>query len=290
VTAWPLWIAKETGALQKYNIDADVILTDSGRTVPGVLNGQTPMSFMDGNDIFSPNVQGADLVAVMVTGNKPTDMIVGGRSTTDPQQLVGKAVGVNALTDETTAEMRYALDKGFKLAPDSVRIVSIGDESLRIAALASDQVQATVIDASEKDQVIAQGFHPLYNFLEGDLPWNKNVLMTTKKFASENPKKVECLLMAMLEAGATFKSDEQKSVDIASKYSEGMDRPSLETTWKTYATVYPDLPTVDPKGFALQQQLNTDPGAKSLDLNTLVDNSYLQHLKDAGFLDTLPHS
>jgi ABC-type nitrate/sulfonate/bicarbonate transport system substrate-binding protein len=111
--------------------------------------------------------------------------------------------------------------------------------------------------------------------------------MTTKSYVASHPKVVECTLMALLEATSYFKKNEQGSVDIAAKYSAGMDRPSLETTWQTYAPVFPDFPTVDPAGFALEQTLNTDPGAKNLKLDDLVDNSTLQKLKDEGFLDML---
>jgi ABC-type nitrate/sulfonate/bicarbonate transport system substrate-binding protein len=265
-----------------------LVFVESGRTVPGVLSKDTPIVSTDGSLIFSPNAEGADLVAVGATGSTPTDMVVGGRDISDPAQLKGKIGGVNALTDETTALMKYALEEQFGLTPDQdVRIISVGGESVRIAALAADRVQATIVDRSLKDQMLDEGFHILYDYTTGDLPWNKNVILTTRSYAQENPKVVECFLMALTEATHFYKTNKDGSVDIAFKYSEGMDKETLGTLWDIYAPDYPDLPSVGTEGFTLMQELNSDPRAQEIDLNTLVDTSYVDKLESSGFVESL---
>jgi hypothetical protein len=93
--------------------------------------------------------------------------------------------------------------------------------------------------------------------------------------------------MALTEAIHFYKTDSAGSVDIAFKYSEGMDKETLQTLWDIYAPDFPDLPEVSAGGFALMQELNTDPRAQEIDLNTLVDTSYLETIESSGFVESL---
>jgi hypothetical protein len=66
-----------------------------------------------------------------------------------------------------------------------------------------------------------------------------------------------------------------------------MDKETLGTLWDIYAPGFPDLPSVGTEGFTLMQELNSDPRAQEIDLNTLVDTSYVDKLESSGFVESL---
>jgi NitT/TauT family transport system substrate-binding protein len=290
-TQWPVWIAKEIGAFDKYNIDAELIFAEGTRAATSVISGTAQYGSFAGEGILLPVAEGADLVAIMSTGDRPTDMIVGGRDIDSPEDLRGQVVGTNTRFGETDLLMRYALEK-MGLEPDSdVQVVVTGGESVRIGALAGDQVQATIVDAGLRQEMIDQGFHILFDFTgpEGDLKLIKNVIGTLGSTVDADPVATECVVKALLEAVAYWKTDKAGSVDIAAKYSGDMRRDALEILWDTYAESFPQVPTIPVEGFEILQEVLgvENPAVNEIDLESIIDNSFVETLDQNGFIDSL---
>lgn len=281
-SVWPIWIAKERGFLDKYGINGTLVFAEGARVLSGVISKATPISFVSGADILDPVSQGADIVAIMASGSTPTDMIVGGKGITKPEDLKGKIAGANELGGESDSLIRLGLES-MGLVPDvDTRVVSVGGESTRIAALQAGQVQATLVDVGLRKEMADAGFTTLYDFTTGDYKLLKGTLITTKSYAAENPEVVQCVVNALVDAVRYYKANKTESVDAAAVYSGDMNRTSLETLWDIYAPNIPDSPTVDTEALTNLQDLSDEPKIKEVDVTTVIDNSFVENvsLKD----------
>lgn len=273
---WPLWVAKEQGILEKYGITGELVFIEGSRVIAGIVGQSTPIGMAAGTDILGPVAEGADLLAIAATLSTPTDTISVTKDINSAEDLKGKVAGANELGGEADALLRLGLTK-LGLVPDTdVRIVSVGGESTRIAALKSDQIQATIVDVGLRDQMLAQGFKELYDFTTGDIKMLKNALLSTKSYVQANRGTVQCVVNALVEGIAFYKANKKESVDAAAKYSGDMSRESLETLWDIYATKLPAKPLVEEDALKNSQTLSDDPKVLAIDVATVIDNSFVE--------------
>lgn len=273
---WPLWIAKEEGILDKYGINANLIFIEGNRVVGAVISKQAPIVTIAGTDILPPVAQGAKLKAFVATMAIPTDIIVGGEGITQGSDLKGKVAGANELGGESDSLLRLGLER-LGLTPDQdVRVVAVGGESTRIAALKSGQVQATIVDVGLQQQMADQGFTTLFDLTTGDVKMLKNAIVTSEAYLAENPDVVQCFTNAIVEAIAFEKAHKTESVDAAAKYSGDSSRADLEKLWDIYSTKIPSNPIVEPDALKEAQSLSDDEKVRAIDVNTVIDNSFVE--------------
>jgi ABC-type nitrate/sulfonate/bicarbonate transport system substrate-binding protein len=273
---WPLWVAKEQGILAKYGITGELVFIEGSRVIAGIVGQSTPIGMAAGTDILGPVAEGADILAIAATLSTPTDTISVTKDINSAADLKGKVAGANELGGEADALLRLGLAK-LGLVPDvDVRIVSVGGESTRIAALKSDQVQATIVDVGLRDEMLAQGFKELYDFTEGEIKMLKNALLSTKSYVTANPGTIQCVVNALVEGIAFYKANKAESVDAAAKYSGDMSRESLEKLWDIYATKLPAKPLVEADALKNAQGLSADPKVLAIDVATVIDNSFVE--------------
>lgn len=282
-----MWIAEDQGIFDKYGVDAELINAEGARILSGVISESTPIAFSSAADLLDPVVEGADLIAIYSFENgTPTDMIVGGEGITSAADLEGGVAGANELGGESDSLVRLGL-KELGLEPDvDTRVVSVGGESTRIAALAAGQVDATLVDAGLRSEMEEQGFNILYDFTEGDFTIAKSEVITTKSYAAENPETVQCVVNALVEALEFWKENKTETVDTAAKFSGDMDREALEGLYDLYVPKLPDLPLVDAEALEAHKELRLalggNPAIADIDISTIIDNSFVENaeLKD----------
>jgi NitT/TauT family transport system substrate-binding protein len=282
-SVWPMWIAEEQGLFDKYGLDATLINAEGARILSGVISKSTPIAFASGADILDPIAEGADIVAIYAfEDGTPTDMIVGGEGITKAEDLRGKIAGANELGGESDSLVRLGL-RELGLEPDvDTRVVSVGGESTRIAALAAGQVQATLVDAGLRNQMEEQGFNILYDFTESDFELLKSAVITTRSYAQDNPEIVQCTVNALVEALEFWKTNKEETVATAVKFSGDMDQADVEGLYDLYVDTLPDQPTVNADALAAHQELSEEQRIKDIDVTTVIDNSFVENaqLKD----------
>lgn len=284
----PLWVAKEIGAFERYGIDADLIFVEGGqRTAVGLLSGATQFSFFGGAEFLSPFAEGADIVALASMGDRLTDVIIGGEGIATPEDLEDGAVAANQPGGETDLATRYALEQ-IGLVPDqNVRVLAVGGESTRVAALLGGSVQAAIMDFRFIPEMEAQGFTTLFSFLDSDLPYQKEMMVTTGSYLEANRGTVEAVVKALLEGIRYYQEHREEAISIAATYEATTDLGPLALAYDELAPKFPFPPRVTDEGFETVQGWSEDPAVKELDVTTLYDNSVIDDLEDSGFITDL---
>jgi NitT/TauT family transport system substrate-binding protein len=283
-SAWPLWVAKEIGAFEKYGIDAKLTFVEGGnKSAAGLISGQIQFGLVAGSNVLESNAAGADIVGLMSLAQRLTDTIVGGKGVSTANDLKGGAVASNEPGGEADYATRYAMEQ-LGLKPDvDVQVRQVGGETTRVAALVSGSVKAAFMDISLVPDMEKQGFKVLYNFLDGNLAFAKTAFATTRAYLTKNPSIVEAAVKAMLEGVAYEKNHKEETLKIAGKYSDTQNVQAFAYQYDVYAKALPYVPKVVADGYKTIQGWAKDAKVKALDPTKQYDNSILEKLEKEGF-------
>src|SRR5574342_890265 len=132
----PIWVIDERRLLQKQGVQPEIIAINASPTVlQALLADEIDAASISVTTLVSSRLQGAD--TVMIVGVVPTfvDHIVSLGSMTKVEQLKGRTAGVNRLGTTSDLGLRLALSK-LGIEPDKdVKIVPVGLDAERLAAL-----------------------------------------------------------------------------------------------------------------------------------------------------------
>jgi NitT/TauT family transport system substrate-binding protein len=148
-TSLPAQIAKNLGFYEKYKLDAELVVVNSGPAgVAALLGGSLDFVEPPTDQIIANQIKGTDLKVVV--GNEVKNffnLVVSNKvklSATDPiRDLKGQRIGVNAL-GASTHLMMNALLKGAGLTPDDVNYVAVGSTNTALASWQADRVDAVL--------------------------------------------------------------------------------------------------------------------------------------------------
>jgi ABC-type nitrate/sulfonate/bicarbonate transport system substrate-binding protein len=117
-----------------------------------------------------------------------------------------------------------------------------------------------------------------------------SALVTTLNFARSQPEVMERFVRAFVEAIALGKRDKSLAKKIYAKYLRLNDENLLDLNYKVYLLgSIPKIPTfpVDALKNVISDLAEENPKAKELNLDDVLDNSFIQRQVENGFIDRL---
>jgi NitT/TauT family transport system substrate-binding protein len=153
----PYVIPQRLGFYREEGLDIDVIVTRGTVTTQVVVSGA--VDYSNGGSIPAI-LGGARLKILQVSTDKPSQYLVASPKITDMKQLKGKTVAISDTSGNSTLLFRELLSKN-GVAADSVQMRALGEPSVRLGALMSGAVDATMITIGMARQAQAGGFRIL---------------------------------------------------------------------------------------------------------------------------------
>ena len=131
--------------------------------------------------------------------------------------LKGARIGTATVAGGPTQYTRYLL-RSVGIDPSEVKLLPVGFGSARMAALKANQVDVTIGDPPEADQIELEGFGELYIDPAHEVPIFKEfpytVAVVTPELASANPDLVRRLVQTLGQANDLFSTNFGQVVDI----------------------------------------------------------------------------
>jgi ABC-type nitrate/sulfonate/bicarbonate transport system substrate-binding protein len=156
-TLLPYLISQRLGFYKEEGLDVDVIVTRGTVTTQVVVSGA--VDFSNGGSIPAM-LGGARIKILLINTDKPAQHLVTSAKITDIKQLVGKTIAVSDASGNSTLILRELLAKN-TVGLDSVQMRALGEQSLRLGALMSGAVDATLLSYGAAQQAQAKGFRIL---------------------------------------------------------------------------------------------------------------------------------
>jgi ABC-type nitrate/sulfonate/bicarbonate transport system substrate-binding protein len=284
------WIAREAGIFRKNNLDFDLVLMRSAATATAALvAGEAEAGLVGGIGIVSAYVQGAqDFIVVGAVKNILTHSIVAKPEIKRPEELKGKRIGVNRIGSNNHYFAIQVLQRiGLDPAKDVI-FRQTGGDTADLLALLNGSVDASAM-LTYGQNAVAQGFHYLVYGPDLRIPYAAAAFATRRSVLARRPQVIGQFMRSMAEASRVFHQDRELTFKVLTKYLRVTDRKILETSYNNEVKAME--PRLDIRPEALQAILDeiavSDPRAKKVQPQQLIDRRYLDDMEKSGFFDAL---
>jgi ABC-type nitrate/sulfonate/bicarbonate transport system substrate-binding protein len=138
-------------------------------------------------------------------------------------------------------------------------------------------------------QAIAKGYHYVVYGPDLKIPYAATAFVTKRSVIAKRPQVIGNFMRAMAETSKLVHSDREFFYKVLGKYLRLTDRSVLEAAYN--AEIKALEPRLAIKLDSLQATLDelgaTDPRAKTIKPQELVDSRYLDDMNKSGFMDQL---
>jgi len=280
----PAWIAQDRHFFEKYGLNVTILNFQGGaRTVAAMAAGDVPIALIAASDIVNARTRGVPLEMIGGLINRfPYDFVVA-KSITSVDQLKGSKGAISGFGGSSEFAVRFALGK---LGVDSqdVTLLQTGDESSRLAALSTGQIQFTVLTAGLDLVAFDMGYKPLMNLYTLDQPYQHTGIAVNTTWAKAHTDTVNAFLKGIVAANVYIKNPLNIAAALALIHThlpikEEHLKRGFELYRDRFYSVYP-LVTVPGMEFVLKVKKVDQPATD------FYDNGYVQALQNANFAAT----
>jgi NitT/TauT family transport system substrate-binding protein len=285
-----VWTAKEMGFYAKHGLDADlVLLVGAPLAVTALVSGETPIVHAGASAVVTSNLQGSGAVLVAGGANRFPYVLFVTDEIRRVEDLRGKKFGVSRIGGADNAAALTVLNR-FGIKETEVTYVQAGSIPSRLAAMQTNALQATLLQAPETLRAKEIGLRPMLDFTKLDVEWQLNGVATTRDYIKRKPDTVRGFLRAYVEASHYNLSNPKGAQKVLQKYLAIKDQKSVEEAYHqivaklTQKVPYPTEPGIQ---LYLDQLKAKNPKAAQAKPSDFTDISFLKEMEASGFIDKL---
>jgi len=276
-----VWMAKETGAFEKYGIQADIILITSGPVaVQALLGGDLQAVSAASNAVINAILNGAPIVAVAGTANRPYHRLFVQPEINRLEDLRGKTLGVTRFGSITDNLTRILLRKNG--LDGAVNIRQMGG-TIEVAAAFQNGLIAGAVTSDLRVTPPSQA-KILVRLIDMGIPYSMNMIAVQREYYRRNPLAVEGIMRAYIDGIAFMNRQKERALKIIAKYSRLTDPKMIEQHYSDSVTYLDHIPRAEPEAV---QTILEFMGKRDVAAETLQDNSIIEKLGREGFFDKL---
>ena len=202
-----------------------------------------------------------------------------------PEGLQGKKVGVSRFGAATDFALRYALRRWGLEPGRDVTILQIGGVPEILGAIEARSIDAGVLASPSTLRAKKAGLRELVDMGTLGIEYPGSCIVTTKRFLKENRQVVKEFLQAFLEGVQKTVADQAFAGRVITKYTRVTDPEVIAVTYQDFARYVQPIPRATPAGvkLILDQLSASEPKARGVNPESLIDSSLLQELEREGF-------
>src|SRR6266542_5879839 len=281
---WVMYYAFEKGIFKEQGVEVDMQSISGGaQTSAALLANKIHIGQFGGSEALSAVAQGADLVLV---GNMATVypyILYAQKSIKTVADLKGKKVGVSNKGGSSDIATRAAL-KANGLDPDKdVQIVAVGSHANRTAALLNGSIDAGVDDPPEDEELVKAGLTALIDLAGQKIPASNTAIVVQRSFLTAKKDVVQAYADSIVQGAAYANKNKDFTIGVLKKYFKSENTASMESAYnfflKEVTPAYP-FPGTDQLTTAVQILSKTNDKVKTVDLNKIVDKTFMQSAQD----------
>jgi ABC-type nitrate/sulfonate/bicarbonate transport system substrate-binding protein len=274
-----LWMAKETGAFEKYGIDADLIFISAGPiVVQALLGGDLQAGLAATNAVIAAISGGASLVSVMSLVNRPYYRLWVQPEIAHIEDLRGKILGVSRFGSVTDNLTRILLRR-YKLE-NAVTVRQLGGTTEMAAAFQRRQIAGAVISALRVNAPMRM----LVDLNDLDIRYSNVVIVVARDYQRRSPEMIEAMVRGYLEGVAAAYYQKERALKVIQKYTRLKDPKLIEELYADGVKFLDRAPRVEAEAIAPIVEFM---GKKPIAVETIADNSIIDRLVREGFVDRL---
>jgi NitT/TauT family transport system substrate-binding protein len=276
-----VWMAKDSGAFERYGLQADIILITSGPiSVQSLIGGDIHAVSAASNAVINAVLNGAPIISVGGTANRPYHRLFVQPEINHMEDLRGKTLGVTRFGSITDNLSRILLRKhGLEQA---VNVRQMGG-TIEVAAAFQNKLIAGAVTSELRVSPPSQP-KILVRLVDMGIPYSMNMIAVQKEYYRRNPDAVERLVRAYADGIAFMNQNKERAIKIITKYSRLSDPRMINAFYEDSVTYLDRIPKAESEGV---QTILDFMGKKNVPLESLQDNAIVEKLTREGFFDRL---
>ena len=285
----PGWVARESGAFEKYGIDAELLHLPSRQASAALVSGEVDYGFFSGRTVVELRTQGADVVAVAAPILKLIQSVMVIPEIREPADLRGKRLAVSQFGSIVDFSGRYLLNQWGLKPDDDVTLVQLQTLPNILAAMESRAVEGGVLSPPTSLQAASIGYRELGTMHSQPFEYPASALVVRASTLRERPDQVQRVVNAVTEGIAKLKNDRAFAEATIKSYTQIEDPESLRVTYDLYAPAFQRLPMVTESAMqaAIDELSIESPRAAEVTAASTMDLRFVRELEAAGLLKTL---
>lgn len=275
----PLVVAQKKGFFEPENLQPELVQIRPAVAIPGLTLGSVDYTTVLGSTIAA-RMRGVPLVITGVFADKPMDFLVGSKGIASPKDLKGKIIGISALGTATHFVTVRVL-KAVGLDPEKdVTLRAVGDEGLRLQALSTGLVQASLLGSQgviEGEKAGLKVIVAAADVIES-LPFAG--VTTTLAKLKENPQQIKRVLRAGLRGLRYVQDNKAGTVDVIQSWYR-VEREIAASTYDLARKSFSANGEVNEKGILLSMEFARTSGKFEKEISPLeiIDFNLLREVK-----------
>ncbi len=282
----PIWVGQEGGLFTKHGVNVDLKYLAATTAVQGMVGGGEEVGLV-GNQGIDAKLEGADLI--YVASGLPTFVfqVYGRPEIKSMADLKGKVVAVTQPSASTDYAMRIVLKRN-GLEPDKdVKILYAQDIAAVFTSVSNGNASAGIMSAPTSLKAKAAGLKPILNITELRIPFLFTGMLSSPKIMREKNEALTRFLRGYIEAMAVIRRDKETTMKSMGKFLKTNDREVLESVYDDYKDVFPQVPLMTTAEVKAVLDVAKSPRAKQMKPEEFFDNSLVQKIQAAGFIDSV---
>jgi len=275
----PLVVAQKKGFFDPENVQPELVQIRPAVAIPGLTLASVDYTTVLGSTIAA-RMRGVPLVITGVFADKPMDFLVGAKGIATPKDLKGKIIGISAL-GTATHFLTVRVLKAVGLDPEKdVTLRAVGDEGLRLQALVTGLVQASLLGSQgviEGEKAGLKVIVAAADVIES-LPFAG--VTTTLAKLKENPQQIKRVLRAGLRGLRYVQDNKAGTVDVIQSWYR-LEREIAASTYDLARKSFSANGEVNDKGilFSMEFARTTGKFEKEISPSEIVDFNLLREVK-----------
>jgi len=275
----PLVVAQKKGFFDPENLQPELVQIRPAVAIPGLTLASVDYTTVLGSTIAA-RMRGVPLVITGVFADKPMDFLVGAKGIATPKDLKGKIIGISAL-GTATHFLTVRVLKAVGLDPEKdVTLRAVGDEGLRLQALVTGLVQASLLGSQgviEGEKAGLKVIVAAADVIES-LPFAG--VTTTLAKLKENPQQIKRVLRAGLRGLRYVQDNQAGTVDVIQSWYR-LEREIAASTYDLARKSFSANGEVNDKGILFSMEFARTSGKFEKEISTLeiIDFNLLREVK-----------
>jgi ABC-type nitrate/sulfonate/bicarbonate transport system substrate-binding protein len=289
-TAAPMWVGIERGIFKKYGIDASMIQVRNGAlSVATLVAKEVEAVYPAQSTILSTVSGGVKLNCIASAINKIPRLLVVRKEITTVEGLRGRVLGVQSIGGGFWLQTMIILDH-LGVDPDKfgIKIRVIGDGPVIAQALMAGNIDAAAMTYGLSEAALKTGFRSLADAAELKAPYQGPSLCALKEVFTNRADFFLRFTKGLAEASA-FILDSGNKADVVKVLQKNLRLSKNDESDASYKvlrlmTTLDMAPNLAAYKAVQRIVARVNPKISQVDLDQIVDSSYIRNLESSGFL------
>ncbi len=284
-----LWVAQEMGLYTKHGLQVDLLYINSGSMNIAALVGGSIQVGGGGPVSVEARLRG---IKLLILAN-PLPFLAANLVTLPEikaiPELKGKVGGISRFGSSTDQGFRYLFRKAGLSVEKDLKLLQLGGDASRLAALKVGKIHYTFLGAAATEQARAQGYRILATAQQMGIPFPWTSVVVDESWLNSNRDVAYRYLKSLTEAIWYTKRRRAESERVIAKYMRINDPQLASVEYDFIISLLPDYasPTVEGVRLILENFAQEIPEATRRDPREFIDGSIVERLKREQFVESL---